>query len=120
MSADIGWCHQVDSGAIVDQHLAPDVIQDGPAQIFWAQPPGEGILIPVFVGRVSSRCIIYWVGAPGAWGTAGLTPTTGVGVWPPFNPTPPLGFKAFFFLSSRSFTCLSDGSWSSGERGSMH
>ena len=35
-------------------------------------------------------------GGSGAWGTVGLTPTNGVGAWPPFTPMPPGGFKAFF------------------------
>ena len=97
-----------------------DTVQDGPAQIFRAQPPGEGILVPVFVGRAFSRRIVYWAGAPSAWGGARLAPANGLGVWPPFIPTPPRGFKDLFFLSSCSLSCWSDTSWSSGERGSLH
>ena len=87
--ADIGWHHRVDSGAIVHQHPGVDAVQDGPAQILRAQPSGEGVLIPVFVGRASSRLLIYWVGAPDAWGSTRLIPANGVGVWPPFIPMPP-------------------------------
>ena len=120
MLVDIGWHHWVDSGAVVNQHLGTDTVQDGPAQIFRAQPPGEGILIPVFVGRAFSRRIVYWAGVPGTWGSAGLAPTNSIGAWPPFVPTPPRGFKDLFFLSSRSLSCWSDTSWSSRERGSLH
>ena len=28
-------------------------------------------------------------GTPGTWGAAGLTPTSGIGAWPPFAPMPP-------------------------------
>ena len=66
MSVNVGEHHRVNSGANIDQHPGPDTIQDGPTQIFWAQPPGEGVLIPVFVGRATSRHIIYWMGAPDA------------------------------------------------------
>ena len=97
-----------------------DTIQDGPAQILWAQPHGEGILVPVFVGRAFSRRIVYWAGVLGAWGSTGLTPANGIGAWPPFIPMPPRGFKALFFLSSHSLSCWWDTSWSSRERGSLH
>ena len=89
MLADVGWHHLVNSGAIVHQHPGTDAIQDDPAQVLHAQPPGEGILIPVFVGRGSSRFLIYWVGVSGTWGGAGLIPANGVGAWPPFIPMPP-------------------------------
>ena len=103
--ANIGWHHWVKSGNFVHQHPGTDAVQDGPAQVLCAQPLGEGVLIPVFVGRGSSRFLIYWEGAPGAWGGAGLIPADSVGAWPPFIPKPPRGFKAFFFLSSCSLSC---------------
>ena len=120
MLVDVSWHHRVDSGTIVNQHPGTDAVQDSPAQILRAQPSGEGVLVPVLVGRAFSRHIIYWVGPPGARDGAWLAPTNGVGVWPPFIPMPPRGFKALFFQSSRSLSCQSDTSWSSGERGSLH
>ena len=101
--ANIGWHHRVNSGTIVDQHPGLDTIQDGPVQILWAQLPGENVFIPVFVGRATSRHVIYWAGA---LGTAGLTPTSGVGVWPPFAPTPPGGLKPSF--SAHPAPCLAN------------
>ena len=71
------------------QQPGADAVQDGPAQILRAQPSGEGILIPVFVGRASSRLLIYWAGVPGAWRGAGLIPVNGIGAWPPLTPMPP-------------------------------
>ena len=66
-----------------------DAIQDGPAQILRAQPSGEGVLIPVFVGRALSRLLIYWAGMPGTTVSAELIPAKGTGAWPPFIPMPP-------------------------------